>query len=610
MKAYLTMIKGDRPGEHYSLDPTRDNRVGRGTDCNILLTDPLCSRVHAVVFHEGDGWWVRDAGSRNGSFVNDQKIDEARLADRDVLRIGDYEFTFAETGFQAGETVELFGHMTQTVVHESEQLDSSYDVALDMLKSPDQVDRLLVLHQLSLRLLQSSDSAECLRVALDLLLTQAKATVVGYFSLNDGVLCPKTVIPHDRPGELQLSEQLTEMVSKERRAIWVDKQTAPLDSDSLSHFADAICVPLIRAQETFGAIHLYLESGHFEQRDFETAVAVGRLLASALVRSEQEATLRANHDRVVQQNASFDELIGDSPPMLTLKTRIQRVAAASGCVLIRGESGTGKELVATAIHRASGRVERPLLAVNCAAIPRDLMESQLFGHKKGAFTSADTDHIGWFQRADGGTLFLDEVGEMTLEGQAKLLRILEGHPFHPVGGAEEVKVNVRVVAATNRDLKEFVQQQRFREDLFYRLSVFELNIPPLRERGEDIRRLLEFFLDHFRLQHGRAGLELSDSAREQLLNYRWPGNVRQLRNVIDSAVVMADDVIETDVLGLRDVASDDFASLKLVDWEKKLISLALQRTDNNVQESAKMLGIGRATLYRKLDEYSLRQKDA
>ena len=190
------------------------------------------------------------------------------------------------------------------------------------------------------------------------------------------------------------------------------------------------------------------------------------------------------------------------------------------------------------------------------------MESQLFGHKRGAFTGADADHLGWFRQAHSGTLFLDEVGELTLEGQAKLLRILEGHPFLPVGATEEVSVDVRVIAATNRDLSEVVREKRFREDLFYRLSVFELHVPPLRDRDEDVDRLLQFFLEHFKLQHGRPQLSLSDAARAKLLAYDWPGNVRQLRNVIDSAVVMAEgDVIEASDLGLRDTGTDvDFES--------------------------------------------------
>jgi two-component system, NtrC family, response regulator HydG len=262
--------------------------------------------------------------------------------------------------------------------------------------------------------------------------------------------------------------------------------------------------------------------------------------------------------------------------------------------------------VARAVHRASPRADRPMVSVNCAAIPRDLMESQLFGHKAGAFTSADRDHFGYFQQADLGTLFLDEVGELTLEGQAKLLRILEGHPFLPVGATEEVSVDVRVIAATNQDLQKYVRDKRFREDLYYRLSVFELHLPPLRDRGDDIGVLVDYFVDHFRRLHGRPKLVLSEQARAKLLAYRWPGNVRQLRNVLDSAVVLADDeTIRPNDLALRDAGSSELESLRLDEWERRLITEALSRTGDNVPEAAKLLGIGRATLYRKIEQYRI-----
>jgi transcriptional regulator with PAS, ATPase and Fis domain len=292
--------------------------------------------------------------------------------------------------------------------------------------------------------------------------------------------------------------------------------------------------------------------------------------------------------------------------MKELQTKIERVGQVTGCVLIRGESGAGKELVARAVHRASPRADRPMLSVNCAAIPADLMESQLFGHKKGAFTGADRDHIGYFEQADLGTLFLDEVGEMTLAGQAKLLRILEGHPFLPVGATAEVSADVRVIAATNQDLQAYVREKKFREDLYYRLSVFELHIPPLRDRGDDVELLIDFFLEHFRNERGRTDLHLSDAARAKLLGYAWPGNVRQLRNVLDSAVVLAaGDQIEVADLMLRDVGSGELESLKIEDWERRLIGEALVRAGGSVPEAAKLLGIGRATLYRKIDEYDI-----
>jgi Nif-specific regulatory protein len=234
------------------------------------------------------------------------------------------------------------------------------------------------------------------------------------------------------------------------------------------------------------------------------------------------------------------------------------------------------------------------------------MESQLFGHKAGAFTGAERDHAGYFQQADLGTLFLDEVGELTLEGQAKLLRILEGHPFLPVGAMQEVSVDVRVIAATNQDLQVYVRERKFREDLYYRLSVFELHVPPLRDRGDDIAMLIDFFLAHYRRERGRPHLKLSDAARQKLLAYRWPGNVRQLRNVIDSAVVLAegDEIFPRD-LGLRDSGGESLDSLEIDVWEKKLILEALRRSDGNVPEAAKLLAIGRATLYRKIELYGV-----
>ncbi len=264
--------------------------------------------------------------------------------------------------------------------------------------------------------------------------------------------------------------------------------------------------------------------------------------------------------------------------------------------------------MARALHRASPRADRPMLCVNCAAIPADLMESQLFGHKAGSFTGADRDHVGYFQQADLGTLFLDEVGELTLEGQAKLLRILEGHPFLPVGATNEITVDVRVIAATNQDLRTYVRERKFREDLYYRLSVFELVVPPLRDRGADIGLLIDLFLRSLPPPARPPDIGLSPAARERLLAYQWPGNVRQLRNVIDSAVVLAEgQEIEVGDLGLRDSwqRHGELESLKIEYWERRLIGDALSRTEGNVPEAARLLGIGRATLYRKIEQYGV-----
>jgi len=605
---YLTMTTGARAGKSYLLDPTDENRIGRGMDCDIVLTDPLCSRVHALTVRERDGWLLRDAGSRNGTYLNEQRVDEVRLVEGSVIRVGSTKFTFHLSDQPPTEAgLEENVNVTETIIKDSpiNPADTG-EFGLAALQNPETAQDLLMLYQLSIRLLGCENPDEVVFTAIDLLRDRVKASVVGFLWVSDeGQLKPKVVIPLEAAGKVALSESLTGIVCKKRRAVWTANQAGD-ESKSLRHYADAICVPLIRDEEALGAVHMYLEEGRFEQQDFDFVISLSNIMAVALVRARQQATLAADHQRLVEKTGGSDELIGESKPMLDLKSRLNRVARATGCVLIRGESGAGKELVARAIHRASARADRPMLSVNCAAIPADLMESQLFGHKKGAFTGAESDHTGWFEQADSGTLFLDEVGEMTLEGQAKLLRILEGHPFLPVGASDEISVDVRVIAATNRDLRDFVRERRFREDLYYRLSVFELYIPPLRDRGPDIERLIGYFLEHFKAQHGRPNLELSEEARQKLLSYRWPGNVRQLRNVIDSAVVMAEDSeIVPEDLGLRDTGSGELESLRIDHWERKLIKEALGRTSGNIPDAAKLLGIGRATLYRKIDEYGI-----
>jgi two-component system response regulator HydG len=491
----------------------------------------------------------------------------------------------------------------------------THEEALAGLPSIEQVKELMLLYQLCIRLLGSGDPNRVAEIALDLLRKRTNAAVVGFLSVNDdGGLQPKIVIPADAAKRVTLNESLTELVSRQGHAVWVANQTASPEAGTqeLGHYADAVCAPLVRRnadgeRTTLGAIHVYLQDGRFRQSDFDFIISVANIVAIALVRARALVTLQSDYQRLVENSPGHDDLIGDCPSMRNLKSKVNRVARAPGCVLVRGESGTGKELVARAIHHASPRSDRPMVSVNCAAIPADLIESQLFGHKAGAFTGADRDHIGFFKQADMGTLFLDEVGELTLEGQAKLLRILEGHPFLPVGATHEVSVDVRVIAATNQDLQKYVRDKRFREDLYYRVSVFELHLPPLRERGTDIDLLVNFFLDHFRRLHGRPHLTLTEASRAKLLAYHWPGNVRQLRNVLDSAVVLAeDDAIRPHDLALRDSGSSgDLETLKIEDWERRLITEALTRSSDSVPEAAKLLGIGRATLYRKIEQYRI-----
>ncbi len=611
--AYLTILTGNRAGTNFPLDARRNNLIGRGTDCHISLADPLCSRVHATLSSTPEGWIIRDAESRNGTLVNGQKIDEATLVDGNTVHVGSADFEFHES--EEPPTAQGDdSQQKQTIVQDFPiAVQETHEEALAGLPSSEQVKELMLLYQLCIKLLGCGDPNRVMEIALDLLRKRTSASIVGFLSVNDeGGLQPKLVIPRDAANRVTLNQSLTELVSRQGHAVWVANQTSKEGAQDLGHFADAVCAPLVRRnvdgeRTTLGAIHVYLEDGRFRQSDFDFIISVANIVAIALVRARALTTLRSDYQRLVEKSPGYDELIGNCPPMRDLKSKINRVARAPGCVLVRGESGTGKELVARAIHRSSQRADRPMVSVNCAAIPADLMESQLFGHKAGSFTGADRDHTGFFQQADLGTLFLDEVGELTAAGQAKLLRILEGHPFLPVGATEEVSVDVRVIAATNQNLQKYVREKRFREDLYYRLAVFELHLPPLRDRGDDIGVLIDFFLDHFRRMHGRPNLSLTDAAHAQLLAYHWPGNVRQLRNVLDSAVVLADDTsIRPHDLALRDAgSSSELETLRIDEWEKRLITEALNRTSDNVPEAAKLLGIGRATLYRKIEQYHI-----
>ena len=603
------MTVGHRAGTCYLLERGTDVRIGRGTECAVMLTDPLCSRVHAVLWYQGNTWRVRDADSRNGTFVNGQKVDDAVIADGHFLRVGSTEFSFHETE----EEPPAFGpasdlNVTQTVVKDARvgDFDSKF-FAMSALRDEEHTRDLLLLYQLSIKLLGCSDPQALLPLALDLLLSRTRASVVGFLWIDDdGRLKPKLVAPQAASQTVQLNETLTRMVCDEKRAVWIASQQAAGAKNALEHYADAICVPLVSDGKVLGAVHVYLDRGRFRHSHFDFCISLANITAVALVRSLNQERIATDFQRLKEKSPGYDELVGESPAMRDLKDKITRLGRTSGCVLVRGESGTGKELVARALHRASQRAERPMLAVNCAAIPTDLIDSQLFGHKAGSFTGADRDHVGYFQQADLGTLFLDEIGELSLPAQSKLLRVLEGHPFLTVGGTQEVHVDVRVIAATNRDLLSYVREKKFREDLYYRLNVFELVAPPLRSRGSDIGLLVDYFLDHFARLHGRAGLSLSEPARQKLLGYSWPGNVRQLRNTMDSAVVLAaGDQIEPGDLGLRESAEGELATLKIEDWERKLIEEALKRTSSNIPEAARLLGIGRATLYRKIEEYGI-----
>jgi DNA-binding NtrC family response regulator len=321
-------------------------------------------------------------------------------------------------------------------------------------------------------------------------------------------------------------------------------------------------------------------------------------------------------DEALKKSHQFDELIGQSPPMRKLIDQLERIADTETSILITGETGTGKELVAQALHRRSRRHKGPFVAVNCAALPGALLESELFGHKSGAFTDAKTERKGLFFQANGGTLFFDEIGDFPLALQPKLLRSLEERCVRPIGGTSEIAFDVRIIAATNRDIETAVEEGRFREDLYYRINVIQIALPPLRERGTDILLLAQHFVEQFAIRSDNQIAGISDTASEKLLNYTWPGNIRELRNTIERAVVLTryekisvDDLPEK----IRDyktshilIGSDNPSELvPIQEVERRYILHVLQTVGGNKTLAARVLGLDRKTLYRKLQHYKV-----
>jgi two-component system nitrogen regulation response regulator NtrX len=344
-----------------------------------------------------------------------------------------------------------------------------------------------------------------------------------------------------------------------------------------------------------------------------TIEKVSLVLRNALQQRRTDLELQRLRENVVSP-----EIIGESIPMKALRQQLKLMAGTNGRVLIYGESGTGKELVARAIHGSSPRREGPFVEVNCAAIPEDLIESELFGHRRTNLDGGLDHKIGKFQKAHGGTLFLDEVGDMSLKTQAKVLRALDEHRFEPVGAPQSVQVDVRVIAATNKNLEKEIERGNFREDLFYRLNVIPFTVPPLRDRAEDIPLLATHFLREFALAYGRKPKELSEEAELALTAYHWPGNVRELRNLMERIVILQPQHrIEARHLPLDTTRKnhakpwDGFGSLHEVKEaaERDYILRKLEETGGNVTRASELLGLERSHLYRKMKTLGIAPKD-
>jgi Nif-specific regulatory protein len=630
MRARLTLEGGDCVPPTLDLSPTgQPVTLGRSRDNTIVLRDELASRLHAKIYFEDGRWHVRDFGL-NGTRVDGQRVNgSVALGDGQRVKIGEVVLRFVlepktppKPVKDAPPTMPMKGAVENphnaTKVHE---LPGARPVPGD--PPPEQaakqlrVDELTALCKFMTGAVETKTPHELTTFALRAILNQTAAKLAGYLSLDPEDPGPKIVMPESAAIDVPLSRRLTAQAQAQGKTIWLfpDLSATHPPTDSLSAFADAICIPLKASGEPFATLHVYRSGRAFSERDVRFIEAVGGFLAHGLEILRTRRTLEAENSRLRIHTPAADDIIGGSNAVIHLRQQILRAAPQPFTVLVQGESGSGKELVALAMHRNSRRSEGPLVVVNCAAIAPTLLEAELFGYKKGAFSGADRDHPGLFQQADEGTLFLDEVGELSLECQAKLLRVIEGKAFRPVGATNDLKVDVRIVAATHRDLDKEVKAGKFRQDLLFRLKVIQIRVPPLREHPEDVPELAAFFLAKVSGEC-RRNFKLTTAAMRKLQAHTWPGNVRQLRAAIESAAVMSEnDTIDADAIPLTGVTelssapaagpaqpADIPPSLNMDEIEEWAICKAMRQTNGNVSHAAKLLNVSRDTLHNKLNK--------
>jgi transcriptional regulator with GAF, ATPase, and Fis domain len=436
------------------------------------------------------------------------------------------------------------------------------------------------------------------------------------------------------PSYHRLSTFLASTVLRDGEAVLArnidgDSQLGSRDSKGEIHATSVLCAPIRQDRRVVGLIHSYSTNSDRvpdpDDLEFTLAVADNVALALRNLQAQQELAENLSQTRneiqqLRKQLGAESELVGSSAVLASVQEQIARAAPSRATVLIRGESGAGKELVARAMHYASPRKKGPFVCLNCAALTETLLESELFGHERGAFTGATDRKVGKFESAHQGTLMLDEIGEMSPSIQAKFLRVLEGHPFERVGGSQPIKVDVRVIAATNRDLEKAVAEGTFRRDLYFRLRVVEVYVPPLRKRPEDVVELAGYFLDKYNSETGRKIRGFTPEALHRMQQYRWPGNVRELKNVIERAVVLArTDFIEPEDLNLSNLATasesgdiiipsqpkSSFEPLSLDEVARRHTQATLNATGWNKSRTAMILGVERSTLDRKIRRYEL-----
>jgi transcriptional regulator with GAF, ATPase, and Fis domain len=642
--AYLVIRRDDGFGEVYPLIVGQRCTLGRAATNRIVVKDELCSREHAEVYHADGRWRLRDLGSLNGTRLNGANLDsEWELAPGDEVNLGRTRLVFVEDMSQLpdvpleqqgddglsikkrlGQTRFLTPQPPEPAAPNVESDGDTVSVVPRHSISRD----LALLYRLALDMGSCTSYEDLVRTVLDGLLEAIPAEVGAILTMKEGRELEVTAHRHRDPSiknYTRVSEFVTNEVLRSREAVLAedvarDRYLRNRESLTSLGATSLICAPVIFAERVLGLIHLYCTDPlkALNPEDLEFTVAVAKQLGTVTHQLQRQATLSLENQSLRQQLRVESELVGDSPAMKAVEHQIARVAGTNATVLIRGESGAGKELVARAIHYSSARREGPFVCLNCAALTETLLESELFGHEKGSFTGATEKKIGKFEAANHGTIFLDEIGEMNVGTQAKLLRILEGHPFERVGGNTPIRVDVRVVSATNQPLEKNLQDGRFRRDLFFRLQVVEIVVPPLRDRISDVPMLAEHFLKRFVRETGRKIRGFTPAALDKMQKYHWPGNVRELRNVVERAVALgANPMLDAADIWLSSLEATGpapivhgeavYEPLPIEAVEKRHILQTLQHTDWNKTQAAAILKIERSTLDRKIKAYELKR---
>lgn len=642
----LQVLSGSTQGATHTLDDAVIS-VGRAPTNRVVLPDYHLSGEHAQIFVEGDQYIFRDLRSTNGSAIRRNGKTIAVDASRDwelVLRGGDEI---------------LFGDAKEPVVVRVE-LAPSHDAATErladrLIASRSIIDLAAVTHQIEhdpasavrvYKVLQRFGSRLEMGATLDAIAGATfellpRATHLSILLRSDVDKDRYSVaLSRARSGE-QVAANAGETVRASRavlRRVLADR-AAVLTADAKEELASSesilggqiqsmLAIPLWRGDEIRGLIQVdnRASAGMFDEGDLELALLIGSQAALALDNAALVSRLKVAEDRLrgentylrrKEANLTFDSIIGQSSAMKQVFNQLQKVVNTRATVCVEGETGTGKELIAAAVHNQSSRADKMFVAQNCAALPENLLESELFGHRKGAFTSADTDKKGLFEIADGGTLFLDEVGEMPLSLQAKLLRVLQEGTIRAVGATTERQIDVRIICATNRDLALEVEKGTFRQDLFYRLMVFPIRLPPLRDRRDDIPLLAAHFLDRYREEFRVNVAGFSQETLDALVNYGWPGNIRELENEVQRLVIQAEPGgwLEVGDLSprirkvegtLARIAPKKGTLKEMVEEvERWLLTEALREHDGNKTRTAQTLGITREGLHKKLAKHGL-----